>query len=115
MVWDDGIFVIRGDLTETLSPVFKEGLMSMREMVTKPSDRFLKCLSSKFVFRNPMLCFESSKDIVLKAGSDVFTEDVGVNIGILNTVSVDCFCAVCEGISYRNMNDLYQTFYLIYL
>ena len=50
-----------------------------------------------------MLCFRSSKDIVLEAGSGVFTEYVGVNIGVLDAVPMDCFCVVMlENFLYKN-------------
>ena len=81
----------------------------MREMVTESSGGLLKYLSNNFVFRKPMLCFELSKEIVLEVGSEVFTEDVGVNIKILDAVLVDCFCVdMWENFIYKCMNNLYQ-------
>ena len=49
-----------------------------------------------------MLCFKSSKDIALDAGSDVLTDDVGVNIGILDAVLVKYFCGgMCMNFMYK--------------
>ena len=88
---------------EVVSAELNERLVLMCEMMTGPLERFLKCLSSSFVLINPMLCFKSSNEIVLDVGLDVFTEYVGGRTGMLNLVSMECFCFGISGnFMYRN-------------
>ena len=58
-----------------------------------------------------MLCFKLSKEIILDAGSDMLTNDVGVDIGRLDAVLV----VECARIPCTNTGDLYQVYHLIYL
>ena len=50
-----------------------------------------------------MLCFKLSNESVLDAGSNVFTDNVGVNVGILNAVlMLEYFWGgICGNFTYK--------------